>query len=739
MQDIVHNQYTSRSLLLPRIAPQRLLFMAMVLSFSGALICIWWSSANQPWLGVAISDTEEGAFGVTITATARSGPLHGIVTPGTNVIAVHSRQGQVVKLGSFTTIDEPDVLPTFTLYNQFFEHQAALFAMLQEDLLYLELEDGSLIPVRPQAGRPVSNLPLPFWITVIIGTIGFMIGIGVWSFQRGQPATSILALGGTLYYVGSISSALYLGRELAIDPSLFRLAAYINHFCYIGYAISAVVLLWHYPQRLGRQPLPGLLFIAIMLFMINEFYQWYEWPIHTFYLIYPLPVIAGLVLAWLQWQRAKGKPVALAVLSWFLLSIFVTLTMIVLLYFVPIIIIGEEWLASWMAQFFALMFYLGLAAGVARFQLFNLQRWWFSSWLWLLGGISVVAFDVLLVLFLRIDPISALSIAILLAGWVYFPIRQKLLTIFNRSPEEHLVKILPQLIYSVVASTDNRDFENHWQHILKEIFDPIDLSLSNAIAQSTLAQDGLVLMIPSISARHGYQLTGRGKANQLFNHDDIKLANTLRAIIQNTQEILLKKETAAHDERKRIMRDLHDDVGAKLLTLIHRLGPMPESTLANEALSALRDTIYTIDETSDSQLIEYTLIEWQSELMQRCYAADVELVWHESIDNAKLILNKRRKINITRVLREATSNALKHADPQYISCDYFINQSRFQLVICNDGKISDPLMWPMNAGRSNMFTRIEEVGGNIEWKMPNLNQERVCVYIDLPIGKKQHE
>ena len=53
----------------------------------------------------------------------------------------------------------------------------------------------------------------------------------------------------------------------------------------------------------------------------------------------------------------------------------------------------------------------------------------------------------------------------------------------------------------------------------------------------------------------------------------------------------LEKEHAVTEERERIYRDLHDDVGAKLLSLVYRAQRPEDADLARSALRDLREVV----------------------------------------------------------------------------------------------------------------------------------------------------
>ena len=76
------------------------------------------------------------------------------------------------------------------------------------------------------------------------------------------------------------------------------------------------------------------------------------------------------------------------------------------------------------------------------------------------------------------------------------------------------------------------------------------------------------------------------------------------------------------------MRDLHDDVGAKLLSLVHHAKSSKNQELAKSALTTLREAIYTLQDR-EPILLENALADWRAELQERLEIADVEVIWSQ--------------------------------------------------------------------------------------------------------------
>ncbi len=145
----------------------------------------------------------------------------------------------------------------------------------------------------------------------------------------------------------------------------------------------------------------------------------------------------------------------------------------------------------------------------------------------------------------------------------------------------------------------------------------------------------------------------------------------------------VRVEQVAEKERKRIAADLHDDLGAKLLTIVHTSTDERISTLAREALEEMRLSVRGIA-GKPVQLAD-ALADWRAETVSRLGEAGIEVEWQSSDPSEPRTLAARSYVQTTRVLREATSNLIKHsgASRAIVSCEV---GDDFQLVIRDNGR-----------------------------------------------------
>ena len=145
----------------------------------------------------------------------------------------------------------------------------------------------------------------------------------------------------------------------------------------------------------------------------------------------------------------------------------------------------------------------------------------------------------------------------------------------------------------------------------------------------------------------------------------------------------LRVEQVTERERKRIAADLHDDLGAKLLTIVHTSDSERISTLAREALEEMRLSVRGL--TGKPVRLADALGDWRAEVVSRLGQADIECEWQAPEDLPQR-LSSRAYVQTTRILREATSNIIKHSKAARCDIRCTISDGDLQFVLQDDGE-----------------------------------------------------
>lgn len=170
---------------------------------------------------------------------------------------------------------------------------------------------------------------------------------------------------------------------------------------------------------------------------------------------------------------------------------------------------------------------------------------------------------------------------------------------------------------------------------------------------------------------------------------------------------------ATAQERERIYSDLHDDLGAKLLTLIYQAESPLQADLARAILQDLRDTVTRSRGTPGT--LGDVLSGIRSEATQRLGAVDIGLAWDEADDLPDPSLDSGRALHLYRIVREAISNVIRHAQAKRLRVRVRAARGELRLELTDDGSGAAVGSPPGGSGMRNMRERAGELEGRIDW------------------------
>ncbi len=194
----------------------------------------------------------------------------------------------------------------------------------------------------------------------------------------------------------------------------------------------------------------------------------------------------------------------------------------------------------------------------------------------------------------------------------------------------------------------------------------------------------VVLTVLAFRLLHGFEhnlaLMEAGRATL-----ERRVRDATAEIERNFEQLAeLRVEQITEKERKRIAADLHDDLGAKLLTIVHTSESERISTLAREALEEMRLSVRGL--TGKPVRLADALADWRAEIVSRLGQTNIEADWSHPNEDLDQLLPARAYVQTTRIMREAVSNIIKHSGATLCKVRCRVGDHEFGISIQDNGK-----------------------------------------------------
>jgi signal transduction histidine kinase len=673
----------------------------------GALLAIAlvWVALSQPWLGIRFG-VSEGR--VDIVAT--EGPAAAV--PAGLALETIAGAGLALTPEALDLSAEPDgAMGSFDNWFRFLDRQEQLATILRAGSVQLTLEDGRTYTVQPLPQRPLGTLPAAFWVQLLVGCFSWATAAAVFAFRMQDPAARYLLLSGAATLTFASLAGVYSTRELALPGTLFH---WFNDLNFLGgtlFTACFVGLLLHYPRRLGPRGTGTVVLGLYLLWFVAQHLGAFESMTFARRVHVLLGVAATFVLAGVHWQRTRQDPAARAALQWFLLSWLLGITLFALVIFVPQLLGIDTAALQGYAFLFVLLVYVGLALGILRYRLFDLGLWWARTLLWLLGMLLLFGLDLVFLSLLHLSPDLSLTLALLLTGLLWLPLRSVL---WERvlGMREHRQELALSRIVEVALTPPDQDRDRRWQEFLADSMAALEVApAARAVAAAQLEDDGLQLLLPAVAGFAPVSLRYAGRGERLFNSHDLERAGELCALLEHAVEARTSYERGVANERSRIFRDMHDNIGAQLLTALHSDSCEQKDRIIREALVDLRALINNV--SGQGVALSLLLAELRAETAERLEQAGIRLHWQDDAAAMDGLYPSPDAAHALRsVLREAVSNTIRHSQARNMHVILQATAQGLQLSLSDDGVgISADVRY--GNGLHNIRTRIEALGGEL--------------------------
>jgi signal transduction histidine kinase len=196
-----------------------------------------------------------------------------------------------------------------------------------------------------------------------------------------------------------------------------------------------------------------------------------------------------------------------------------------------------------------------------------------------------------------------------------------------------------------------------------------------------------------------------------------------------------QRDQTLAEERRRIMADMHDGLGARLVSLLSivQSGKARPEELNEGIAAALDDLRLTIDSVQpvegDVGVVLGNVRHRMRSVFER---AGIRFLWNVSALPRMDDLTPERILAIQRIFLEVFSNALKHSGARSVAVSAARVSGAVQIVIADDGRGFDSSAVHPGNGLANLQLRARQAGGTLAVESDAGKGTRITLSLPLP-------
>jgi signal transduction histidine kinase len=344
----------------------------------------------------------------------------------------------------------------------------------------------------------------------------------------------------------------------------------------------------------------------------------------------------------------------------------------------------------------------------------------------MLAGLSTVAtsLDLLFISLFSLEQFASLTLAVFIALACYAAARQWMLDQMMGSRALTTERTFEQL-YRIAREVQKQPERRPalMSQLLRDLFDPLEvMQVDKASPRARVLADGSALVVPvrggGASSDEGgspqtlvLRFAGRGR--RIFTGEDARLTDRIVEQLRRAVAYDRAVERGRSEERQRIAQDLHDDIGARLLTLMYKAQDPEIEDYLRHTLQDLKTLTRGL--AAANHWLSDSVGEWKADIQQRLTAAHIGLDWSFTFDD-DLHLTVVQWSALTRVLRELVSNTIYHARATRVEIRAEVSGGALQLQVIDDGHGRNPAAWAHGLGLGGVRKRVKQLGGEVAWR-----------------------
>ncbi|MAP95483.1 MAG: histidine kinase [Ponticaulis sp.] len=553
------------------------------------------------------------------------------------------------------------------------------------------------------------DVPGTLWVSIVTGFLAYLISSWVWALKPNHIPAILFAASG-LMTLGFCYSSIAYDLAFPVPDDSFALAARVNMLTASGFGIIMPCLFALYPSRLPGWPVviaaSVLGFGGWTLFAIFGPNPNYDSVQHiTFYEM--LAIVA--VVIWQVWDSRK-EPRRYAIAIWLGVSTILGSGGFIATVAAPITFGFYPLIEPNYAFAFFLIIYFGLAIGLLRYRLFDLGTWAYQLAFYVSAALLMILLDLALVSVMALDQGQAIGVSLLVIALGYLPFRdliwRRLMRPKTTSDDEMFHRVL-----DAALKPSALDRAASWEALLTDRFRPLQaVPITPTGEAAHIDTEGLSLYIPPVGEASALLLQYPGNGRTLFSPSDVALARHLTSMLQYAKESRDAYDRGVTEERTRIARDIHDNIGAQLMRALHSERQERKDTMIRETLADLRDVINNAQ--SPVLPLDDMLADLRAETADRLEPHGINLIW--TLETTTEVPLSPSYIHAIRsFVREAASNAIKHSGATEFSVMIDVNADQLNIHLRDNGRGYDVETITLGQGLGNMKSRMEGLHGSL--------------------------
>ncbi|WP_169313767.1 sensor histidine kinase [Asticcacaulis biprosthecium] len=545
------------------------------------------------------------------------------------------------------------------------------------------------------------------WVSLGTGFGAYAISTWIWALKPENPATRLFAASGVLTLLFTFSAT--RGFMAAPLPDSLMLALQsVNVLAASGFGIVMICLFLIYPSRL-----PGWrwgIVACVTVFGVWTLVRTFG-PFRDLASVQPITLaeMVGIILIAL-WQIAftRNEPRQRAIAVWLAASVVLGAGTFIALVSVPITLGHDAIVPPHYAFAAFLLIYAGLAVGLVRYRLFELGGWAFQLMFNATMALATLAIDAVFIGALSLTPGVAFGLSLFAVAFLYLPLRAYAWhRLTQRRAIDEAVIFRSVIATSLQPSGPQR--AEGWRQLVQDLYRPLELvSAPTSVDTPKLQGEGLELHLPAAAGAPSLLLRYPHDGRSLFSPRDLAVAEQILALMHHAEESRGAYDRGVSEERTRIARDIHDNIGAQLLRALHSGAAERKDAMIRDTLADLRDVINNAQ--SVDLPLSLILADMRAETADRLSPHGISLAWRVDAPSERSL--KPASIHALRSLvREATSNTIKHANAQTMTVTFHLDESGVSLLVEDDGRGFNLDTVQLGHGLDNMKSRAESLGG----------------------------